>query len=95
VSGEIDSRAANEFLTNAVDAYIEQMGWKVEDMALTDVMAVFVRRGWAPDGGKTLINAVCVTDTSAIMALGMVKFAELKFDSIARQGFEAPADEED
>jgi hypothetical protein len=85
-----DGQKANERLTESVSAYLAEMGWEQPGTTLTDVLVVAVRRGWSDQGGMSLVNAVVTTDTTPIMTLGMVRYAQMKYELAARAGFEEP-----
>lgn len=84
---EIDAEGANRRLTDAVSAYIDEMGWGNGQLTMTDVMVVAVRRGWDRDGGKSVTGVWVPTDTSVPTALGMAEYARIRFDLLARKAF--------
>ena len=74
-------------LIAAVEAYVAAQGWPREDLVLTDVLVVAVRRGFDADGGKSHTTTLTPTESSVPMMLGMANYARLRMEKIINDSF--------
>lgn len=83
-------RIADEDLTDAIDRYMHDVGWADADMPVVDVLVIVHRRGFDPDGGKSLTSTIVPTDSSVPTLLGMCRSAQLRFEKMVNESFVDP-----